>query len=204
MTVPQNTPSAAKSAYRRLGIFAMGVKQFSRLLIALIFCAVLFSSFLGDIDSIVWRAIVGLITGLIFFVVAYTSMNGYGTGDGNQVRFQQAPRRLTRGLWSSLISAIPFLLVNLWFALTYVPPAASNLKVVFNLANCPVYAVTVFTGLENSAAIWFNVFLMPVLVTAAGFAGYYFGDRGISVMERLLYRSQKKNEDAGNSHDYKF
>ena len=183
---------------KRRSVPEIGIKQFLYSLIALLFCVILFATFLTDLDSIYWQAGISLICGLLFFLIVFSAMNNFGMEDGNLVRFYQFPNRPVRGIIACIIAVAPYLGFNLWFALSYVPGTESGMKVIFNLINSPVFFVNVFTKLETPFTTWIGALLMPVIMLALTIPAYIYGVKGSFLLDKLLFRYRKDEQNAND------
>lgn len=173
---------------KKKSVVRIGVTQFLYSLMALIFCDVLFVTFLTDLESDVWKIAVSLLTGALYFLIVYSAMNKFGIDDGNLVQFHHLPLHPARGVPACLIAALPYLAFNLWFASAYIPPEASNLKVLFNLVNSPLYWLTLLIPLDTTAHVWLVSLCLPILLVVITAIGYAFGRKGVSLLDKILYR----------------
>jgi len=180
---------------RRRSVLEIGVKQFIYSLIALLFCVILFATFLTDMESIYWQAGISLVCGLLFFLIVFSAINNFGMEDGNLVRFYQFPNRPMRGILACIIAAAPYWVFNLYFVLNYVPGSESGLRVVFNLINSPVFFINVFTKLDTPLSAWIGALLMPVIMLALTIPGYLYGVKGSFLLDKLLFRYRKDGQD---------
>ena len=125
----------------------MCYRCFGRAILALLFCVLMFSSFIADFTADWAKSLLSFIFFCVLYGVHYGGIWSMGEDDGTHYRVQHTKKKLWLGLAASAVTAVPFAAVNLWLAYQCYS-TEKNLIWVFNLINSPVFFINKYLDLK--------------------------------------------------------
>lgn len=179
----------------------LGLKAWGNILISLIICFML-ALFFG-LDSVWVKIIVQIVDLFVFCGLIYQFFWKAGSSDSNKVELNMAEKDIYKGMKSSVITAIPYLV--LWLALLCTKTAGAGntlgevLLVVYSFINVPLSPIinSVFFSFGGSFAsisvtsIVLTLFT-PIFIMAIAAVAYWLGYKQYIIMDHIIYKNVNK------------
>lgn len=158
-----------------------------RILIALLFCAVMYTTFVTDFKKPVFQNIISAVLLGVFVFVHYGGLWDMGQIDGSRFKYGAGKKNLLLGLYASLVAAAFYLVLNLILAYSYYK-TNSNIIVLFNLINSPVFFICRYLDLTRLGFGVLASAVLPAVIAVTGGVAYVLGFKDISLIMKAVYK----------------